>query len=100
MRYSDPAPYTFALRRTLDTEMGFAVDGDLGRLEFHPPCLVTYTPDYAGMPFNGSLVIATYCVPTAPGIPLNTHRCFSLVEIALMSRTSRVQSEPKLETTL
>ena len=26
-----------------------------------------YTPNYAGMPFNGSLVIATYCVPTRPG---------------------------------
>mmetsp|Transcript_41397 Transcript_41397/g.65591 ORF Transcript_41397/g.65591 Transcript_41397/m.65591 type:complete len:227 (-) Transcript_41397:114-794(-) len=24
-------------------------------------------PNYAGMPFNGSLVIATYCVPTRPG---------------------------------
>ena len=30
-------------------------------------CLVKYSPDYAGMPFNGSLVIATYCVPTRPG---------------------------------
>ena len=32
-----------------------------------PPCLVKYVPDYAGMPFNGSLVLATYCVPTRPG---------------------------------
>ena len=41
--------------------------GDFGKLEFQPPCLVKYTPDYAGMPFGGNLVIATYCVPTRPG---------------------------------
>ncbi|KAL1510910.1 hypothetical protein AB1Y20_005739 [Prymnesium parvum] len=66
-RYTDPAPYAFDAARPLDAEAGFAVRGDFGALEFTPPCLVKYTPDYAGMPFNGSLVLATYCVPTRPG---------------------------------
>ena len=30
------------------------VEGDFGKLEFVPPCLVKYTPDYAGMPFGGN----------------------------------------------
>lgn len=66
-RYTDPQPYAFRTTRTLDTETGFEVDGDFGTLAFVPPCLVKYTPRYAGMPFNGSLVLATYCVPTRPG---------------------------------
>lgn len=66
-RYTDPAPYSFETTRGLDTETGFAVRGDFGVLEFQPPCLVKYVPNYAGMPFNGSLVLATYCVPTKPG---------------------------------
>ena len=66
-RYEDPAPYHMELTRQLTLEDGFAVDGELGRLEFKPPCLVKYAPNYAAMPFNGSLVIATYCVPTRPG---------------------------------
>lgn len=66
-RYEDPAPYDMQLTRRLSQEHGFAVDGELGRLEFQPPCLVKYAPDYGAMPFGGSLVIATYCVPTKPG---------------------------------
>lgn len=67
-RYTDPAPYAFGAVHTLDDETGaFQVDGDFGQLEFVPPCLVKYSPNYAGMPFNGSLVLATYCVPTRPG---------------------------------
>ena len=66
-RYEDPAPFEMALTRELSLDGGFQVDGGMGRLEFVPPCLVKYAPDYAGMPFNGSLVIATYCVPTRPG---------------------------------
>jgi phenylpropionate dioxygenase-like ring-hydroxylating dioxygenase large terminal subunit len=66
-RYTDPAPYSFETLRGVDAEEGFAVRGDFGRLEFKPPCLVKYIPDYPGMPFNGSLVLATYCVPTRPG---------------------------------
>ena len=31
-----------------------------------PPCLVKYRPNYGAMPFEGALVLATYCVPTAP----------------------------------
>ena len=45
----------------------FSISGELGKLEFQPPCLVKYMPDYAGMPFDGKVVIATYCVPTKPG---------------------------------
>ena len=66
-RYEDPAPYAMRVTRKLSQEAGFAVDGELGRLEFQPPCLVKYAPDYGAMPFGGSLVIATYCVPTKPG---------------------------------
>jgi len=66
-RYTDPAPYVFQTTRPVDLATGFALDSELGQLEFVPPCLVKYTPDYAAMPFNGSLVIATYCVPTRPG---------------------------------
>jgi hypothetical protein len=66
-RYNDPAPYAFETTRPLTMEGGFAVRGDFGVLEFQPPCLVKYMPDYPGMPFKGSLVLATYCVPTKPG---------------------------------
>ena len=66
-RYDDPAPYSMSMTRRSTLEEGFAVDGDLGRLEFKPPCLVKYAPNYSAMPFDGSLVIATYCVPTRPG---------------------------------
>jgi len=55
------------ITRALSKEGGFAIDGELGRLEFVPPCLVKYEPNFAAMPFEGSLVIATYCVPTEPG---------------------------------
>ena len=43
------------------------VEGDFGKLEFQPPCLVKYAPNFDAMPFGESLVIATYCVPTRPG---------------------------------
>ena len=66
-RYEDPRPYRMEVVRGRSVEGGFAIEGDLGRLEFQPPCLVKYAPDYAAMPFGGSLVIATYCVPTRPG---------------------------------
>mmetsp|Transcript_120657 Transcript_120657/g.219395 ORF Transcript_120657/g.219395 Transcript_120657/m.219395 type:complete len:512 (+) Transcript_120657:100-1635(+) len=66
-RYTDPAPYEFEMERKIDKEGGFAMTGGMGKLEFVPPCLVKYTPDYAGMPFKGALVIATYLVPTRPG---------------------------------
>ena len=66
-RYDDPAPYEMRVTRKASRDGGFAVDGELGRLEFKPPCLVKYAPDYGAMPFGGSLVIATYCVPTRPG---------------------------------
>ena len=66
-RYVDPAPYSFETTRAIETESGFAVTGDFGEIEFQPPCLVKYVPNYGGMPFNGSLVLATYCVPTKPG---------------------------------
>lgn len=66
-RYVDPKPYQFRTSRSLDTADGFAVDGDFGSLEFLPPCLATFKPNYPGMPFRGNLVIATYCVPTKPG---------------------------------
>ncbi|KAJ8601791.1 hypothetical protein CTAYLR_006813 [Chrysophaeum taylorii] len=66
-RYTDPRPYAFKAERPIETKTGFAVSGDFGRLEFLPPCLVTFSPDYPGMPFGGSLVLATYCVPTKPG---------------------------------
>jgi phenylpropionate dioxygenase-like ring-hydroxylating dioxygenase large terminal subunit len=66
-RYTDPAPYEMRVTRSISKEAGFAVDGDLGRVEFVPPCLVKYVPNYSAMPFNGALVIATYCVPIKPG---------------------------------
>ena len=66
-RYTDPQPYRFEITRKIDRDAGFAVAGDFGTLEFQPPCLVKYVPDYSGMPFGGSLVLATYCVPTRPG---------------------------------
>lgn len=73
-RYSDPREYHFKTHRKLDRLKGFSVSGDFGLVEFVPPCLVKYVPDYPGMPFKGTLVIATYCVPTAPGFvrPLAT----------------------------
>ena len=66
-RYSDPLYYDFTVTRQVTAAAGFEVDGDMGRLEFVPPCLVKYRPDYGAMPFGGGLVLATYCVPTAPG---------------------------------
>lgn len=66
-RYTDPAPYNFKTVRKLDMEEGFAMTGGMGTIEFVPPCLVKYSPDYSGMPFKGTLVIATYLVPTRPG---------------------------------
>ena len=66
-RYTDPQPYSMQITRKLSMMEGFEVNGDLGRLAFKPPCLVTYAPNYEGMPFDESLVIATYCVPTKPG---------------------------------
>lgn len=66
-RYTDPAPYAFETTRPLSKEEGFACRGDFGVIEFVPPCLVIYKPDYQAMPFGGGLVIATYCVPTRPG---------------------------------
>lgn len=65
-RYADPRAYDFFMTESV-TGAGFALDGDMGALEFVPPCLVKYAPDYAAMPFGGGLVLATYCVPTAPG---------------------------------
>jgi phenylpropionate dioxygenase-like ring-hydroxylating dioxygenase large terminal subunit len=66
-RYEDPKPYQMALSQPISLTEGFAIDGELGRLEFKPPCLVKYLPNFAAMPFGRSLVIATYCVPTKPG---------------------------------
>jgi phenylpropionate dioxygenase-like ring-hydroxylating dioxygenase large terminal subunit len=66
-RYTDPAPFEFRTTRPVRKETGFQVRGDMGMLEFQPPCLVKYAPDWDGMPFGGNLVIATYCVPTKPG---------------------------------
>lgn len=65
-RYADPRPYRFKHTRN-DHSGGFALTGDFGDLEFVPPCLTIFRPDNHQMPFNGSLAIGTYCVPTAPG---------------------------------
>eukprot|EP00449_Zooxanthella_nutricula_P055900 CAMPEP_0198575396 /NCGR_PEP_ID=MMETSP1462-20131121/116097_1 /TAXON_ID=1333877 /ORGANISM="Brandtodinium nutriculum, Strain RCC3387" /LENGTH=283 /DNA_ID=CAMNT_0044306637 /DNA_START=62 /DNA_END=913 /DNA_ORIENTATION=- len=66
-RYTDPGVYNYKPIGTIDREGGFALGGDMGMLEFRPPCLVKYHPDYAAMPFRGTVVISTYCVPTRPG---------------------------------
>jgi len=66
-RYTDPAAFTFRPKENMTAESGLGLRGDMGVVEFRPPCLVRYLPDYAGMPFQGSLVIGTYCVPTRPG---------------------------------
>ena len=66
-RYEDPQPYQMELSTEISLEDGFIVNGELGRIEFKPPCLVKYAPNYSAMPFGESLVIATYCVPTRPG---------------------------------
>ena len=66
-RYSDPRAYTFKTTKKVSRDGGFELDGDMGSLEFVPPCLVKYRPNYGAMPFEGALVLATYCVPTAPG---------------------------------
>lgn len=66
-RYTDPAAYSYKPYGKVGRDSGFALRGDMGMLEFRPPCLVKYHPDYAGMPFKGTLVIGTYCVPTKPG---------------------------------
>eukprot|EP00929_Paragymnodinium_shiwhaense_P014230 TRINITY_DN12211_c0_g2_i2.p1 TRINITY_DN12211_c0_g2~~TRINITY_DN12211_c0_g2_i2.p1 ORF type:complete len:906 (-),score=170.12 TRINITY_DN12211_c0_g2_i2:209-2890(-) len=66
-RYSDPREFYFPIFEKLDEEGSFAVQGDLGKLEFCHPCLTKYHPDWESMPFKGSLVVATYCVPTKPG---------------------------------
>lgn len=66
-RYEDPRVFAFRTTRKLDAQLGFSLDGDMGSLEFVPPCLVKYRPNYKAMPFEGNLILATYCVPTAPG---------------------------------
>jgi len=79
-RYTDPAAYTFQKRKKSSSNnnsdqqqaTGFSnslidLEGDMGSLEFIPPCLVKYRPDYSAMPFEENLVIGTYCVPTKPG---------------------------------
>jgi len=71
-RYTDPAAYTFEKRSIQQKGAGISnslidLDGDMGSLEFIPPCLVKYRPDYHAMPFEENLVIGTYCVPTKPG---------------------------------
>jgi len=66
-RYEDPSAYDFKVVESLTIKEGFALDGDMGSLEFVPPCLVKYRPDYSAMPFEKNLLIATYCVPTKPG---------------------------------
>lgn len=69
-RLKDPGVYTFARTpgSTFTLDDGFALDGDMGTLRFQPPCLVKYAPNYSAMPFKGALVLATYCVPSAPGV--------------------------------
>mmetsp|Transcript_26367 Transcript_26367/g.47520 ORF Transcript_26367/g.47520 Transcript_26367/m.47520 type:complete len:450 (+) Transcript_26367:62-1411(+) len=66
-RYKDPAPYEYKMTEPLDLEDGFALNGDLGKLEFRPPCLVKYHPNSQSMPFRGNIILATYCVPMSPG---------------------------------
>ena len=44
-RYADPQPYHMQITSAVALEEGFAVDGELGRLEFKPPCLVKYAPN-------------------------------------------------------
>jgi len=66
-RYNDPSAFDFRVTQSLTQKDGFAIDGDMGSLEFVPPCLVKYRPDYHAMPFEKDLLIATYCVPTKPG---------------------------------
>eukprot|EP00930_Biecheleria_cincta_P064605 TRINITY_DN50206_c0_g1_i1.p1 TRINITY_DN50206_c0_g1~~TRINITY_DN50206_c0_g1_i1.p1 ORF type:complete len:244 (-),score=25.83 TRINITY_DN50206_c0_g1_i1:4-735(-) len=66
-RYKDPAPYTYIMTEKISLEHGFALSGDLGKLEFRPPCLVKYHPNSKSMPFKEHIILATYCVPIAPG---------------------------------
>lgn len=66
-RYRDPGVHKYRVTEKVDLEGGFACSGDLGELEFRPPCLVKYHPHSQSMPFEGNLILATYCVPTAPG---------------------------------
>ena len=65
--YTDPAAFDFKATQKLTMAEGFGLDGGMGSLEFVPPCLVKYRPDYEAMPFEKNLCIATYCVPTRPG---------------------------------
>eukprot|EP00633_Aureoumbra_lagunensis_P009995 CAMPEP_0197311126 /NCGR_PEP_ID=MMETSP0891-20130614/9643_1 /TAXON_ID=44058 ORGANISM="Aureoumbra lagunensis, Strain CCMP1510" /NCGR_SAMPLE_ID=MMETSP0891 /ASSEMBLY_ACC=CAM_ASM_000534 /LENGTH=426 /DNA_ID=CAMNT_0042797089 /DNA_START=160 /DNA_END=1440 /DNA_ORIENTATION=+ len=65
-RYKDPAPYQMNLL-SKNKNGSFIVHGDFGGVEFEPPCLVTFRPNYNAMPFGNSLTISTYCVPTKPG---------------------------------
>lgn len=67
-RYTDPGVYEYTENSTLDLEGGFELNGDMGNLKFRPPCLCIYRPQWSGMPFRDSVVIATYSVPTAPGV--------------------------------
>jgi len=66
-KYTDPSAFDFRVTQSLTMKDGFALDGDMGALEFVPPCLVKYSPDYPAMPYEKNLLIATYCVPTKPG---------------------------------
>jgi len=71
-QHTDPAAYNFQKRSiqqkgAVISNSLIDLDGDMGSLEFIPPCLVKYRPDYHDMPFDKNLVIGTYCVPTKPG---------------------------------
>jgi len=66
-RYTDPSAFGFSVERPLTSKEGFELDGDMGSLEFVPPCLVKYRPNFPAMPFQKKLLLATYCVPTKPG---------------------------------
>ena len=66
--------------------------GDFGKLEFQPPCLVKYTPDYAGMPFGGNLVIATYCVPTRRVVHKHLNKPGELAKTAAPPRVVRTRA--------
>jgi len=89
-RYTDPAPYSYqkrkqkcscsttnvnSMQQQLREDKGVAainkcvvdLEGGMGSLQFIPPCLVKYSPNYPAMPFEETVVIATYCVPTKPG---------------------------------
>lgn len=66
-RYKDPGVYDYRLTEKIDLEGGFALRGDMGKLEFRPPCLVKFHPNYQSMPFKENVILATYCVPMSPG---------------------------------